>query len=178
MCTMKCVIVCPCTHTFKIWKKGGNRIWKDKVRSHEYSLLCQSIWILFQRPCEAPITAYNSLHRIWNLLLPPWAPTHIQLTHTKIQIKNKPFDRWWWCTPLITAFRRQRQVDCWVQDHPSLHSEFQDSQGYRKKLCLKKHTLDGSQPSFWDLMSSSGVSEDSYSERVGRKSVWRQLQCT
>jgi hypothetical protein len=46
--------------------------------------------------------------------------------------------RQWWCTPLIPAFRRQRQADFWVQGQSGLQSEFQDSQGYIEKLCLKK----------------------------------------
>jgi hypothetical protein len=32
----------------------------------------------------------------------------------------------------------QRQADFWVQGQPGLQSEFQDSQGYIEKLCLKK----------------------------------------
>ena len=41
--------------------------------------------------------------------------------------------------PLISALRRQRQVDFWVQAQPSLQSEFQDSQGYTEKPCLEKN---------------------------------------
>jgi hypothetical protein len=44
----------------------------------------------------------------------------------------------WWCTPLIPALGRQRQVDFWVRGQPGLQSEFQDSQGYTEKPCLKK----------------------------------------
>jgi hypothetical protein len=40
--------------------------------------------------------------------------------------------------PLIPALRRQRQVDFWVRGQPVLQSEFQDSQGYTEKPCLKK----------------------------------------
>jgi hypothetical protein len=40
--------------------------------------------------------------------------------------------------PLITALRRQRQVDLEVQGQPGLQSEFQDSQGYTEKPCLRK----------------------------------------
>jgi hypothetical protein len=32
---------------------------------------------------------------------------------------------------------RQRRVDFWVQGQPGLQSEFQDSQGYTEKPCLK-----------------------------------------
>jgi hypothetical protein len=44
----------------------------------------------------------------------------------------------WWRTPLIPALGRQRQADFGVQGQPGLQSEFQDSQGYTKKPCLKK----------------------------------------
>jgi hypothetical protein len=44
----------------------------------------------------------------------------------------------WWRTPLIPALGRQRQVDFIVQGQPGLQSEFQDSQGYTEKPCLKK----------------------------------------
>jgi hypothetical protein len=46
--------------------------------------------------------------------------------------------RQWWRTPLIPALGRQRQVDFWVWGQPGLQSEFQDSQGYTEKPCLKK----------------------------------------
>jgi hypothetical protein len=40
--------------------------------------------------------------------------------------------------PLIPALGRQRQEDFWVRGQPGLQSEFQDSQGYTEKPCLKK----------------------------------------
>jgi hypothetical protein len=40
--------------------------------------------------------------------------------------------------PLIPALGRQRQEDFWVRGQPGLQSEFQDSQGYAEKPCLKK----------------------------------------
>jgi hypothetical protein len=46
----------------------------------------------------------------------------------------------WWRTPLIPALGRQRQADFWVRGQPGLQSEFQDSQGYTEKPCLKKQT--------------------------------------
>jgi hypothetical protein len=48
--------------------------------------------------------------------------------------------RAWWRTPLIPALGRQRQADFWVRGQPGLQSEFQDSQGYTEKPCLKKQT--------------------------------------
>jgi hypothetical protein len=50
--------------------------------------------------------------------------------------KRKPWA--WWRMPLIPALRRQRQADFWVRGQPGLQSEFQDSQGYTEKPCLKK----------------------------------------
>jgi hypothetical protein len=44
----------------------------------------------------------------------------------------------WWHTLLIPALRRQKQTDFWFQGQPGLQSEFQDSQGYTEKPCLKK----------------------------------------
>ena len=40
--------------------------------------------------------------------------------------------------PLISALRRQRQVNFRVQGQPGLQSEFQNSQGYTEKPCLEK----------------------------------------
>jgi hypothetical protein len=40
--------------------------------------------------------------------------------------------------PLIPALGRQRQVNFWVRGQPGLQSEFQDSQGYTEKPCLKQ----------------------------------------
>jgi hypothetical protein len=40
--------------------------------------------------------------------------------------------------PLIPALRGQRQADFWVRGQPGLQSEFQDSQGYTEKPCLRK----------------------------------------
>jgi hypothetical protein len=33
---------------------------------------------------------------------------------------------------------RQRQADLWVQGQPGLQSEFQETQGFTEKPCLKK----------------------------------------
>jgi hypothetical protein len=46
--------------------------------------------------------------------------------------------RAWWLTTLIPALGRQRPTDFWVRGQPGLQSEFQDSQGYTEKPCLKK----------------------------------------
>ena len=45
----------------------------------------------------------------------------------------------WWCKPLIPALGRQSQADFWVRGQTGLQSEFQNSQGYAEKPCLKKN---------------------------------------
>jgi hypothetical protein len=56
----------------------------------------------------------------------------------KATVIKTAFRRAWWCTPLIPALGRQRQVDFWVRGQPGLQSEVQDSQGYTEKPCLEK----------------------------------------
>jgi hypothetical protein len=60
----------------------------------------------------------------------------------KRHIKQTDDSHEWRHTPLIPALGRQRQVDLWVWGQPGLQSEFQDSQGYTEKLCLKKKKID------------------------------------
>jgi hypothetical protein len=55
-----------------------------------------------------------------------------------LQFKKSIFCWACWRTPLIPTLGRQRQADFWVRGHPGLQSEFQDSQGYTEKPCLKK----------------------------------------
>jgi hypothetical protein len=55
------------------------------------------------------------------------------LTTVKIKL-----DRAWWHMPLIPALWRQRQADFWVRGQPDLQSEFQDSQRFSEKPCLKQ----------------------------------------
>jgi hypothetical protein len=42
------------------------------------------------------------------------------------------------CDKNIALLDRQKQADFWVRGQPGLQSEFQDSQGYTEKHCLKK----------------------------------------
>jgi hypothetical protein len=58
------------------------------------------------------------------------------MSFTKLEYKK--LCQAWWYTPLTPALRRQRQADFLVQGQPGLQSEFQDSQGYTEKPCLKK----------------------------------------
>jgi hypothetical protein len=53
-------------------------------------------------------------------------------------LKRPSTSQAWWRTPLIPALGRQRQADFCVRGQPGLQSEFQDSQGYTEKPCLKK----------------------------------------
>jgi hypothetical protein len=55
-------------------------------------------------------------------------------------LKNQTLSQAWWWMPLIPALGRQRKVNFWVQGQPGLQSEFQDSQGYTEKPCLKNKT--------------------------------------
>ena len=55
----------------------------------------------------------------------------------RISLKFGNLARQWWHMPLIPALGRQKQVDFWVQGQPGLQSEFQESQGYTEKPCLK-----------------------------------------
>jgi hypothetical protein len=41
--------------------------------------------------------------------------------------------------PLIPELRREKQANLWVWGQPGLQSEFQDSQGYTERLCLKQN---------------------------------------
>jgi hypothetical protein len=60
------------------------------------------------------------------------------VTYVQKKTKIKQTSRVWWRTPLIPGLGRQRQADFRVQGYPGLQSEFQDSQGYTEKPCLKK----------------------------------------
>jgi hypothetical protein len=70
----------------------------------------------------------------WQIMGPSEQPLRLW----KRIFKNELEAGQWWRMPLIPALGRQRQVDFWVQGQPGLQSEFQDSQGYTEKPCLKK----------------------------------------
>jgi hypothetical protein len=68
-----------------------------------------------------------------------------KIQSTKLQ-KLTSWAGWCWYTPLIPELGRQRQEDFWVQGQPGLQSEFQDSQGYTEKPCLKDKTNKQTKP--------------------------------
>ena len=94
------------------------------LASHKAFWSCLSLLYLLSDPSTFPLL---HLHVFF-----------LSLSRKK-KVKWKIQTRWaWWCTPLIPALGRQRQADFWVQGQPVLQSEFQDSQGYTEKPCLKK----------------------------------------
>jgi hypothetical protein len=92
-------------------------------------------------------------------------------TDVKLDHRLKLFcRRWaWWCTPLILAFRKQRQVDFWVWGQPGLQSEFQDSQGYTEKPCLEKPKPNQTKPN---------QNKTSSAETIPSDKPTRGLECT
>jgi hypothetical protein len=92
--------------------------------------------------------------------------------------------RQWWRTPLIPTLSRQRQVDLWVWGQPGLQSEFQDSQDYIEKPCLKNKTTTTKnkqtktrsldvQPYLWGLL----FFYPSYMIRINLGLVVKQTKC-
>jgi hypothetical protein len=105
--------------------------------------------MLLLRACRVPFPALkvDSSHRPLDADQEARAPSSLSLlsglpnkhAHTPIEMHTKNYSRAWWCTPLISALRRrQRQADFSVRGQPGLQSEFQDSQGYTEKHCLRK----------------------------------------
>jgi hypothetical protein len=74
----------------------------------------------------------------WQGTLICWATRLASVKYFCSSYKKITSSRVWWYTPLIPAFRRQKQVNFWVPGQPGLQSEFQDSQGYTEKPCLEK----------------------------------------
>jgi hypothetical protein len=62
--------------------------------------------------------------------------------------------------PLIPVLGRQRQADFWVRGQPGLQSEFQDSQSYTEKPCLKNKSKTNKQ------MAGAGLNEVRKTETV------------
>lgn len=47
----------------------------------------------------------------------------------------------WWCMPLISALRRERQADLSDLGQPGMQYEFQDSHSYTRKSYLEKEKI-------------------------------------
>jgi hypothetical protein len=94
------------------------------VHFSPYRVLC---WEGPERPPRAPSSR----------LSPPQQTLSFPFVR-KLQSEPVCLSRAWWLTPLIPALWRQRQADFWARGQPALKSEFQDSQGYTEKPCLKK----------------------------------------
>ena len=69
-----------------------------------------------------------------------WAPSvsSIPVFSVGTEHSNWGLAGQWWCTPLISALGRQKQMDLWILGQLGLQSKSQDSQGYTKKPCLEK----------------------------------------
>ena len=67
-----------------------------------------------------------------------WCPLLVRLKTATVYLGIKINRRAVVAHTLIPVLGRQRQVDFWVRGQPGLQSEFQDSQGYTEKPCLKK----------------------------------------
>jgi hypothetical protein len=80
-----------------------------------------------------------SIYPMYNLQPSKWMMSRVWTTHKG---ENPPLrvNRIAGHTPLNPALGRQRQADFWVRDQPGLQSEFQDSQDYTDKPCLKNKT--------------------------------------
>jgi hypothetical protein len=108
--------------------------WKSPISSHHPApLLSQLLHIIL---CHMTAFWISAITIDYILFLkssrPAWA------TFWGSNFKMIRTSQSWWCMPLIPAPGRQRQVDFWVWSQPGLQSEFQDSQGYTEKPCLKK----------------------------------------
>lgn len=80
------------------------------------------------------LTFSSGLHRHWVHM---WCTYGRQNIHTCFQNNRNKLAGWWRHIPLISALRRQKEFNLWVRGQPGLYSEFQDSQGYGEKRCLK-----------------------------------------
>jgi hypothetical protein len=81
---------------------------------------------------------FKNWRKLLGLLVQIYSPRYLETWGRRNNNKDQPEAKRWWCSPLIPALGRQRQVDFWVQGQPGLHRKFQDSQGYTEKPCLRK----------------------------------------
>ena len=83
---------------------------------------------------EAEAGEFLSLRSAWPT---EWVPRN-PVSEKKEREREKYIYSYTWWPCLDFQLRRQKQVDLWVHDQPGLHSEFQDSQSYIVRPCLKK----------------------------------------
>jgi hypothetical protein len=107
---------------------GHGILWMGKLRLESHLL-----WITLSLVID--VLTLSSLNKllIWSQ---SWGPLSMVLSF--IISFNKMTCWAWWHTPLIPALGRERQANFWVRGQPGLQSEFQDSQDYTEKSCLKK----------------------------------------
>jgi hypothetical protein len=140
-----------------ITKECSNRYWTFLTKDYENSWI-PGYWIILKRAAHygsgiAPWAHENLSHIVASAAreLPkhtcpnPMLSAFLSHGSPWIRIpalssnlfKNSTLARQWWHMPLIPALGRQRQANFWVRGQPGLQSEFQDSQGYTEKPCLK-----------------------------------------
>jgi hypothetical protein len=90
---------------------------------------------------------------------------------TTATLRKKNVAGQWWCTPLIPALGRQRQADFWVRGQPGLQSEFQDSQGYTEKPCLKKQKQTNKQKE--QHLTETGLQFQRFSLLLSWQGAWQ-----
>ena len=110
------------SHVWVLYKQRGCQV-SCKMYTAEITS-----WFLPSKAVSANFGASRD-GSLWYLL----ASTHRQDMYLSaslsLPLASSPY--WmWWCTPLIPALGRRRQVYLWVLGQPDLHSELQDSQKY------------------------------------------------
>jgi hypothetical protein len=91
-------------------------------------------WILAKKKLGI---LHDTTHRLYETQEERWSHQNMDAT---VLFRREKKSRVWWHSPLIPTLGRQRQADFWVRGQSSLQSEFQDSQRYIEKLCLKTQT--------------------------------------
>lgn len=90
-----------------------------------------------------------------------------------VALKSVHSDHMWWCIPLVPA---EANGSMWVWGQPSLHSEFQTSQGYIVTTCLKIKMEEIGKIEKWDgeREGKEGRKEGKEERRKGRREGWRE----
>ena len=96
-------------------------------------------------------------------ICPPLLSVSLAVQPTLLLFQKERGAKQWCHTPLMPAFRRQRQADFWVQGQPGLQIEFQDCKGYTEKPCLEKPKSSSSSKWPGDSFNPRQRQEDLYS---------------